>query len=100
MLGWGGMGMVLEAYDARLDRNLAIKLLHPHLAHLVHLHHVGMRQAGQRLCLPNEPSGESVRKVRVQQLDRQVAIEARVVRLEDHAHPAPTQHAPNIVPSQ
>jgi tetratricopeptide (TPR) repeat protein len=32
VVGHGGMGIVYSAYDPRLDRRVAIKLLHPHLS--------------------------------------------------------------------
>ena len=33
MLARGGMATVYEALDLRLDRVVALKLMHPHLAH-------------------------------------------------------------------
>lgn len=53
VLGRGGMGIVLQAYDARLDRKLAIKLLHPHLAHRFSARLVREAQALARLSHPN-----------------------------------------------
>ncbi|MEM6472321.1 MAG: serine/threonine-protein kinase [Planctomycetota bacterium] len=32
VIGWGGTGVVLSAFDKNLDRSVAIKILYPHLA--------------------------------------------------------------------
>jgi tRNA A-37 threonylcarbamoyl transferase component Bud32 len=45
VLGVGGMGLVLEAIDSRLDRRLALKLVRPHLAHEPELRRRFLREA-------------------------------------------------------
>lgn len=54
-LGAGGMGVVFEAYDARLDRSVALKLLLPHRAADPRATARLMReaQAMARVCHPN-----------------------------------------------
>jgi serine/threonine protein kinase len=52
-LGCGGMGTVLEAYDAALDRKLALKVLHPTLDDRYALRLVREAQALAKLSHPN-----------------------------------------------
>jgi tetratricopeptide (TPR) repeat protein len=51
VLGGGAMGAVYEAYDPKLDRRVALKLLHPGAASPEHL--LGEAQAMARLSHPN-----------------------------------------------
>ncbi|MCA9709070.1 MAG: serine/threonine protein kinase, partial [Myxococcales bacterium] len=52
-LGSGGMGVVVEAHDEQLDRNVAIKLLHPLTARRHHARLLREAQALARLSHPN-----------------------------------------------
>ncbi|MCX4243347.1 protein kinase domain-containing protein [Paraliomyxa miuraensis] len=52
-LGHGGMGIVVEAHDEQLDRNVALKLLHPEMARRHHARLLREAQALARLSHPN-----------------------------------------------
>ena len=53
VLGRGGMGTVLAAYDERLDRKLAVKLLHPEVARSHTKRLVAEAKALAKLSHPN-----------------------------------------------
>lgn len=75
-VGSGGMGVVYEAWDTRLERRVAIKTIHPHL--------VANREMGQRLLDEARSAARIehpnvVRIYRVEHVDGQVLIEMEFV---------------------
>lgn len=76
VLGCGGMGIVHEAWDTRLDRRVALKLLHPHLLQNANAQARFEREARKsaRIEHPNV-----VRIYRVDRLEQGTAIEMQFV---------------------
>ena len=77
---------------------------HPvvHVTHVVHGHHVGMGQTGQRLGLADEPLTGAFAQiaVRTQQLERDLALEFGVVGGVDHPRGTRTQPPPHLEAAQ
>ncbi|MBI2423405.1 MAG: protein kinase [Candidatus Hydrogenedentes bacterium] len=75
-LGSGGMGVVYEAWDKRLERRVALKMVHPHL--LAHPGGAGRflreARAAARIEHPNV-----VRVYRVEQVGAELAIEMQYI---------------------
>jgi hypothetical protein len=63
------------------------------LAHLVHVHDVGMGELGERLGFSLQAQGMAFRCLGVQELDGDRTIEGLVVGLEHRAHAALTELA-------
>ncbi len=76
---------------------LSFDQLHGHegpaldLAHLVHMHHVGVRQLGQRLGLTNQASGMALTDIAMQDLERHLPIELGVIGSKHDPHAPASQ---------
>src|SRR5678810_553539 len=89
LLGEGGMGAVYEGENVRINRRVAIKVLHAGFTE--------NKEDTQRFALEALRDFLVLGEARVQHLDGHTAIDADVLALVDRAHSAFAQQADDAI---